>query len=365
MNQVLTPDVRDLIHAVHYCPAVSIIMPFEPKMGLAAELLQSLKSAANKVEQELQNNYPKEIAGLVMQKLRVVIKEINFNTHKNSIAIFISPVFEKVLYLDIKVDERIIVDESFEIRDIIYNKKQQQNYLLLALSAKESRVFLGNSNCLTRIVSNTPNTYQAFVNDMPERVANFSDTQEVKQVVLNKFLRNLDNSLDIILKTYHLPLFILGTKKILGHFKQLTKNGKSVIEYMYGNYADASQEQLKELLAPHIVDWKNLRQRDIANQLEDATAKNKLAVGIRDVWHEAMIYKGRLLVVEKDYTFVAEHGSSEEIIYKALDPYSRFSYIKDAVDDVIEKVLENGGDVEFVDAGIMKDYHHIALIQYY
>jgi hypothetical protein len=35
------------------------------------------------------------------------------------------------------------------------------------------------------------------------------------------------------------------------------------------------------------------------------------------------------------------------------------------VDDVIEKVLENGGDVEFVDEGVLKDYHHIALILFY
>jgi hypothetical protein len=41
------------------------------------------------------------------------------------------------------------------------------------------------------------------------------------------------------------------------------------------------------------------------------------------------------------------------------------SYIKDAVDDIIEKMLEYGGDVEFVDEGVLKDYDHIALIKYY
>jgi hypothetical protein len=365
MNPVLTPEIHDLIHAVHYRPAVSIIMPFEPKMGLKAELTHSLKLAVNKVEQQLQKNYPKDICGLVMQKLRSVIKELNYNTHKNSLGIFISPVFEKVLYLDIAVEERIIIDESFEIRDLVYSKKQHQKYLVLALSAEESRVYLGNSNCISRIVSNTPNSYHAFVNDMQERIANFSDMKELKQIVLDKFLRNLDNSLDIILKTYHLPLFVLGTEKILGHFKQLTKHAGSVIEYVHGNYDDANLEQLKQALGPHIADWKKFRQRDIVNQLEDAAGKNKLAAGIRDVWQEAMRYKGRLLVVEQDYMYVAEHGSNEENIYKTLEPYNKFSYIKDAVDDVIEKVLENGGDVEFADAGVLKDYHHIALIQNY
>jgi hypothetical protein len=86
---------------------------------------------------------------------------------------------------------------------------------------------------------------------------------------------------------------------------------------------------------------------------------------MRDVWREAMHQKGRLLVVEKNYMYAAQHGSKEDIIYKTVEPYNKFSYIKDAVDDVIEKVLENGGDVEFVDESVIKDYHHIALVQYY
>jgi hypothetical protein len=63
--------------------------------------------------------------------------------------------------------------------------------------------------------------------------------------------------------------------------------------------------------------------------------------------------------------FAAEHGSNDEIIYRAIEPYNKFSYIKDAVDDVIEKVLENGGDVEFVDEGLLKKHKHIALILFY
>ena len=99
--------------------------------------------AADKVEQELLENYPDEMGFLVMHKLRAIIKNLNFNTHKKSIAIYVSPVFEKVLYLDIAVEEKIIIDESFEIRDLVYSKKQLHKYLVLLLSGKESRMYLG------------------------------------------------------------------------------------------------------------------------------------------------------------------------------------------------------------------------------
>ena len=183
--------------------------------------------------------------------------------------------------------------------------------------------------------------------------------------MVNKFLHHIDNALDIILKAYHLPLFVMGTTKILGHFKNLTKHAGAVIEYVQGNYEEATLPQLKEMLKPHITDWKKVKQKDLLNQLEEAAGKKKLAVGMRDVWREAMSHKGRLLLVEKNYMYAAQHGSIDEVIYKAIEPYNKFSYIKDAVDDVMEKVLENGGDVEFVDKDVLKDYHQIALIQYY
>ena len=116
---------------------------------------------------------------------------------------------------------------------------------------------------------------------------------------------------------------------------------------------------------PHIADWKKVIQKDLLNQLEEAAGKKKLAVGIKDVWREAMNRNGCLLVVEKNFMYAAEHRGNNDIVYEAAKPYNKFSYIKDAVDDVIEKVLENGGDVGFVDKEVLKDYHHIAMVQYY
>jgi Bacterial archaeo-eukaryotic release factor family 3 len=365
MNKDITPEIREVMEALHYRPAVSVIIPFEPKMMLKAALVHSLKNAADKVERELKDNYNSELSSLVMRKLRRILGELNFSTHKRSIAIYVSPVFEKILYLDIPVEEKIIVDESFEIRDLVYSKKQLHKYLVLLVSSKETRMYLGNADTFVRIISNTPEAAAAYMYDAPERVANFTDPVERKEILLEKFLRHIDNTLDIILNAYHLPLFVMGTEKTLGHFKKLTKHQAAVVEYIQGNYEDEPLEELKDILQPHIANWKKVKQKDLLNQLEEAADNHKLAAGMRDVWREAMSQKGKLLLVEKDYMYAAQHGSSEEIIYKAIEPYNKFSCIKDAVDDVIEKVLENGGDVEFVEKDLLKKYHHIVLVKYY
>lgn len=365
MNTAIAPEIREVLDALHYRPAVSVILPFEPRMGLKAELQYNLKHASKKVLDALQADYPPELSGLVMQKLQQLIDKVDYNTYKKSIAIFVSPVFQKLLYLDVAVEERIIVDESFEIRDLIYSKKQLHKYLLLLLSGKEMRMYLGNGGEMVRIISDKPEHAEAYENDIAERVTNFSDVSDRKEVMLEKFLRHADQSLDMVLNAYPLPLFVLGTERVIGRFKQLTKHQKAIVDVLHGNYEDATPAELKKILEPVISDWKKVQVKDLLNRIEEAANKKKLAVGIKEVWHDAIRKKGQLLIVEKNYMYPAQHSDAEDRIEGTEELYNRFSYIKDAVDDVMEKVLEYGGDVEFVEEGVLDAYAHIVLINYY
>ena len=63
--------------------------------------------------------------------------------------------------------------------------------------------------------------------------------------------------------------------------------------------------------------------------------------------------------------FPAHLGRNNDTIYKEDTTVENPFYIKDAVDDIMEKVLANGGDVEFVENGALHEYGKIALIQFY
>jgi ribosomal protein L7Ae-like RNA K-turn-binding protein len=365
MKSELSPEIHDVFTAIHCRPSISVIMPFEPKMSAKAELAHHLKFAIEKVDREIRANYQEELADLVMQKLRKIIKNLNFNTFKKSIAIYVSPVFEKVLYLDIPMEEKIMVDGSFEIRDLLYAKKEMHNYLVLVLSNKWSKVFLGNYSKFVKVKSDVPDHIAAFQNDIPERVTNFSDPSYRKEVMMEKFLHHIDEGLKLLLHAYSLPVFVMGTKRTLGHFKAITKNKKSIVGYIHGNYEETTETELGKMLKPYINDWKKVKMEDIHNQMEGASDAGKLARGIKNVLKAASQNRGRLLVVEKNFMYPEEQQACSEVVIKPKEPYTKYSYIKDAVDEVIEKVLEQGGDVEFVDQDDLKEYDHIVLIQYY
>jgi hypothetical protein len=89
---------------------------------------------------------------------------------------------------------------------------------------------------------------------MPSRMGQFTDAAVHKEIVMNNFLHHIDLALGEVLNKYpKVPLFVLGTKRITGHFNQLTKHAKAVTEYIDGNYNDSSMHELKEKLAHHIL----------------------------------------------------------------------------------------------------------------
>jgi len=367
MISVLSQEEQQVLNVVKQLPCVSVIMPYEPKMMLKADLEQRLKLAFQKVQKQLRVNYPEEQAGPVLAKLQSLIRGLDSSTYKKSIGIFVSPLVEKVYYLDIPVEEKIIIDESFEIRDLVYSKKEIHKYLVLVLSAQRSRIFLGNTTQFVRLASNMPHHVAAYKNDIPERVGNFSDPSHRKEVMLEKFLRHIDSSLALILKAYSLPLFVMGTDRTVGHFKKLTHHLKNITGYVHGNFDEAGESAIRQAIAPHVADWKHVVQSDLMLRLEAAKGADKLATGIKNVWKSASRGKGRLLIVEKNYMVAARYSSKKDMWEEETEFTEDRSplFLRDAVDDVIEKVLASGGDVEFVDEGLLDIYEHIALIEYY
>jgi len=360
-----TETFEEVITATKYLPCISLLMPFNPKMGLKQEIDYKLKVAADQIEKDIKKNYTSEKALPVLQKLHHALNNINYNTHKQSVAIFISPIIEKVYYLDISVEEKIIIDDSFEIRDLIYSKKEIHKYLLVVLSNNWTKIFLGNTKHFIRVTLNVPDNIEAYKNDIGEKIANFSDENKRKEILMDKFLRHTDNGLSILLQSYNLPLFVMGTPKILGHFKSISHNIKKVIDYIPGNYEDNTESAFQKTMKPYLADWKNILQKKLLNQIDEAMGNKRLAIGMNAVWKAAEQKRGKLLVVEKNYLYPAQQSDMPEKIFKKDDFNDNAFFIKDAVDDVIEKVLACGGDVEFVDEGILSQYQKIVLIQFY
>lgn len=131
-----------------------------------------------------------------------------------------------------------------------------------------------------------------------------------------------------------------------------------------GNYNRLSFAKLEEVLKSHLELWQNEKDKTVIKILDAAGGKNKLITRVKPVWEAVMNNLGNKVFVESDFMFSAQRGASPDLIEELTEPYNKFSYIRDAVDDIIEKVCTNGGDVDFMNPDSLKDYEHIALVTY-
>ncbi len=352
MNQLLLPaaiehaeTIMERAETDYIFPSVSIFLPFNPKMKSKALIAKSLQATVDKVEQKLFDDFSFEMALVVRHKLKAIMKDLNFSSHKRSLAIFVSPVFEKVFYLNTEILEKVHVDTSFHIRDLVKSKKELQEYLVLKMSNNECRIYANQAGEMETIF-----------------VYRLDNGWSASEVTSQNFLQRIDNTLHYILESHPLPLFILANESLMNHFRGITKHASSVIEFISPEQEPATTEDIRNILIPYLQDWQKIKRKFIAALLRKATESGNLSVGMKEVFKEAVDRSSRLLLVEKDYQYPSQSTDNEEIIFKATQPYSRYSYIKDAVDEVIEKILDRDGDVEFVSKRMMEKHNHIALI---
>lgn len=347
------PSEQFFAEPISINPGVCIIMPFNPKMSGKASLQQILQNSIKVIENQLLQQCSAGAAEIIIKRIKTCIASLDYTTYTKSITLFISQSAEKVYYMNIEVQERVIINESFGIRDIVLNKIDQQQFLLLSISNKEEKLFLGNKDELRIIVNNTYEYIEEKIYKGPD-VKN--DDTQVKNLI-----RKIDNGLSLILNAYPSPLFLSCTKTFMEYFMQVSKNKDQVLEYLPWRGEEDTESKLKKDLQPYMHNWQNTKERYLKLQLQIAAAKYKVAVGVKEVYNAIGEKKGRLLIAERNYLYPAFTGESYDLNL-IEDSSENMIYTKDIIDVIIENVLENGGDVEFVSDGLLDDYMNIVLI---
>lgn len=331
---------------------VAIVMPFNPKMTPRREWESRQKVLLANAERELMSRYPVDIALPVIRNVQLAVKSLNGNTHKSSVAIFIRDGEIHTLYMDIPVEETLIIDTPFAVKDILDYRVDEREFLVLPLSSRNAQIYLSTGEDFRVIKSNTPQNIYAYLNEVPTRTANYSDPSNRREVMLDKLLRHVDDGLDSVLAAYPRPVFVIGDPRVAGHFKRLTRHGKNIVDYIHHDPTERNMEHWKESLAPYLAEWEKVREAHALRLVEKAADAGKLVVGIQEVAHQARCHNSRLIVVENGFTGTAAPATTD-------------FHLTDPVDQVIWQVLSNGGNVEQVEKDSLKHLGRIALVKYY
>lgn len=306
-------------------PTLAFMLPFEPKMMAKSELHGMLFQVMSQVEAAVLSHYPMARAEAFLNKLKRIIGELNYHTHRKSLLVLLSEQVEKIFYLDIRLQQNVFVDTAFSMRQLAQNKRPHIEYLVLELSDSRSRIF-----------------------DVDQR-------SRVKLILDQRHAEDysyLDQGLSILLRVNPLPLFVVGSRQLLRLFHRVTSNMPEVVKFVCTESTVLQENQVASLLSPYVSDWLKTWQSYLVHRLLGAQASRALVTGFEKV-REAVIHDNNgLLLIDPDLEPAPGTTFSQR-------PF----YIRDAVDELIELALSRNDEVEWLKRGTLSALGRVAYIR--
>jgi hypothetical protein len=357
---------KELIEKKEF-PAVSIILPTHPKYPDYKLDQAHMQEVIQKVETRLRKQYSPEQSAAIVEKLTGAASRIDFSKLSEGLAIYISPNVEKVIHLPFPVSsEKVIVDESFEVRDLIQLMKSCRNCLLVVVSQNKVRTYLGFECQLSPVTFlDMPENVNDVTNEHSLPGWDYFDSKSWDEKNLHNYLHFINKAIEKELNHRKLDVIMIGDRKLLGYFRKQTTIENKIIGYVEGNYDRASIDELETVIQPVLAKETRKEEEYAMRLLSEAIDKDNYAVGISQVWRAAAEGRGRLLIVEKDYRQPATYGADSYTIHLDTESSNPWNIVADAVDDIMQKVLINKGDIVFVENGKLTDYQKIVLINRY
>jgi hypothetical protein len=360
MNQY---DVR-LLSQISGYPCVTITLRTHRAYPKNRQDQVRLKNLIAEATDRLLKEFNKRDAEALLKRLENLAGTIDFRSTLDGLALFVNQDFGRAFRMPFHIPERVIIGETFFTRDLVYALNHSMRYWVLVLSEKPTRLFEGVDHTLTEIVTEGfPMIHEGPGGEAPLPGGFGIRKSAHRDERHRQFFRTVDNILTPFLTDDPLPLIVVGVERYHAFFKEVSIHKNSIIGRITGSHDKTSPHELGKLVKPLIEKHQDEKQKESLARLEQAVSARKSASGIEDVWHLAHEGCGELLLVEKGFWYPGQLDENGVLV--RADDLTAPDVIDDAVDQIIDTVLNKQGKVVFVENGKLEDHRSIALVLRY
>jgi len=244
------------------------------------------------------------------------------------------------------VEETVVIDETFLTRDLVRVLTRQPQHDLLVLSEKVTRLFRGRGEDLVEDTSGPfPLSNDEAAAESPEGFSKGVDPMGHHNERLKVFLRGVAQAVTARLGVSTRPLFLAGVDRLRA-FYQDVDGTHHVAGHLEGNFDHASLHTLRETLQPAVDGWLQARRQQVLKRFDEAKGTRHGLVGLEEIGAAATSGRVDTLLVEDPYSVPGRFDRltgtiTEHVRVNGADAPG------DVIDEIVETVLQKGGDVFF------------------
>lgn len=264
--------------------------------------------------------------------------------------------------LPFPVAEGITIGTSPATRSLIQGLRRSPRYRLLVVSDKAMRLFEGLRDDLHEVTDHGfPFTADVQPRDLRAIAGRFARQPggDDKEQWRN-FYRSVDRALTEAIGDDPLPIILTGVGVSTSMFEDVSVNTQSVLGHISGAHEHTTPHELGTKAWPLLRAHLKARRREVIAELSEAIHSQKAVTGIVEAWQLARAGRGQTLVVEEDYRAEAANEVDHRLVTSSES--GQTAIMDDPVDQLIEHVVRNGGNVEFVAPDALAHLDRIGLI---
>lgn len=320
-----------------------------------------LKNLVKEAEERLSNDYDKRFGANVAARLRTLADSIDHEKNLDSMAIFVNEDVAEYTRLPIKVENRVVIDETFATRDLVRAMHESSSYYVLVLSRDNARMIEAHNDHVTEELAGVfPFTNETIysTDKLEKSMAKGSDH------LIEEFFNRVDKEVQKIYAAKPLPILIATETRNYDHYLKVADKKQIIVGHINRNRDDDK--------AHHIIPdaWEvfheliNRRQEERIVDLKQAVSTGKFLSDFNDIWKAINEGRGQTLFVKKGY-FQPAIVDGDKIQLVSEGERKDFGVVDDIIDEMIELNMKFGGDVVFISGDELADFQDLALITRY
>jgi hypothetical protein len=341
------PGLVELLQTATGYPCVSVLMTTTPAARLDGAQAAQLRSMC---EQALRRLHAEHLLGartVIGRRLSELVDVLEDSPAGAALGLYASSAMAQAVQLTLPVVDRVVVDPSFATRDIVRSLHRTPRHLVLALAPGRADLLEGVAGSLaTASASGFPLLDHATATDR----AHPGETE---------FLRRGDRLFASYFAAHPAPVVLLGTQPAVTRFYAVSRHlGRlaGVVTTEDGLISPEVLQRIREVLDGYL----HSRQREALELVRRRAEENHLVSGIARAWVAARHERPEMLIVDDGLYYPARLLAGGDVLEPASD-VEHPEVLDDAVDELIELVLDRGGWVALAEPGTLSSHEQVAL----
>jgi hypothetical protein len=319
--------------------SVSLLLTTRPGPDLDPGDRARLRALAGQARERLREHpeHDRDEITRVLAELDGMVEDLRGPVDR-AVALYASPVRTARFDLPVEVVDRCVIDPTFATRDLVRALHRTPRHVVLLLSADRARLLDAAQGALAPVAHGFPRTDAGHRRGAPAR---------------ESFLREVDRALGAHLQLHPAPLVVAAAQPTLSSFLQVSRNTARLAGSLGGHHLDTPTEDLQARIRPIIEQYLLSRQAEALALLSQREGQGRAVHGIADAWLASRWGRPEMLAVEQGYFQPARLTSGGDTLVPVAevgrvgDP----DVLDDAVDELIEAVLDRGGWVALLADG--------------